>query len=88
MPGPLAIHHRQHSYSERWITYCDTHSISYRIVNCLDSDIMKQLASANALLWNWNQGDPREQLVARHVIRAAEIMGAYSFSKYLHMLAF
>ena len=79
MPGQLAIHHRQDSYSERWIAYCDMHSISYRIVNCLDLDIMQQLASANALLWNWNQADPREQLVARHIIRAAEMMGLTVF---------
>jgi glutathione synthase/RimK-type ligase-like ATP-grasp enzyme len=75
----LAIHHRQDSYSERWIAYCDTHSIPYRIVNCFGSDIIKQLASFSGLLWNWNQADPREQLMARHVIRAAELMGLRIF---------
>jgi glutathione synthase/RimK-type ligase-like ATP-grasp enzyme len=79
MTGQLAIHHRQHSYSDRWIAYCDTHSIPYRIVNCFDSDIIKQLACSTGLLWNWNQADPREQLMARHVIRAAETMGLTVF---------
>jgi glutathione synthase/RimK-type ligase-like ATP-grasp enzyme len=79
MRGEIAIHHRQDSYSDRWIAYCDMHSIPYRIVNCFDSDIIKQLASSSGLLWNWNQADPREQLMARHVIRAAEMMGLTVF---------
>jgi glutathione synthase/RimK-type ligase-like ATP-grasp enzyme len=79
MDGRLAIHHRQDSYSDRWIAYCDTHSVPYRIVDCFSSDIIKQLASSTGLLWNWNQADPREQLMARHVIRAAEMMGLIVF---------
>jgi len=72
MTGFLAIHHRAGSYSDRWITYCDMHAIPYRVVNCLDSDIMEQLGNSAALLWHWHHGDPREQLIARHVIMAAE----------------
>lgn len=79
MTGRLAIHHREDSYSDRWIAYCDMHAIPYRVVNCLDSDIIEQLASSDALLWNWHHGDPREQLMARHVIMAAEARGATVF---------
>jgi glutathione synthase/RimK-type ligase-like ATP-grasp enzyme len=74
MTGRLAIHHRENSYSDRWIAYCDMHAIPYSVVNCLDSDIIEQLASSDALLWNWHHGDPREQLMARHVIMAVEAM--------------
>jgi len=79
MTGQLSIHHREHSYSDRWIAYCDMHAIPYRVVNCLDSGIMKQIASSAGLLWHWDQADPREQLVARHVIKAAEAMGVTVF---------
>jgi glutathione synthase/RimK-type ligase-like ATP-grasp enzyme len=75
----LAIHHREGSYSDRWIAYCNMHAIPYKVVNCLASNIMQQLAYSEALLWNWVQGDPREQLMARHVIRAAEAMGMTVF---------
>jgi glycosyltransferase involved in cell wall biosynthesis/glutathione synthase/RimK-type ligase-like ATP-grasp enzyme len=75
----LAIHHRDNSYSDRWIAYCELHGIPYKVVNCLDSDIIEQLASSDALLWNWDHGDPREQLMARHVIMAAEAMGVTVF---------
>jgi glutathione synthase/RimK-type ligase-like ATP-grasp enzyme len=77
--GRLAIHHREKSYSHRWIEYCDAHGIAYKVVNCLDSDIVEKLASSDALLWHWHHGDPREQLMARHVIMAVESMGLTVF---------
>ena len=73
--GRLAIHHREGSFSDRWIAYCEEHAIPYKVVNCLASNIIQQLASANYLLWHWSHGDPCEQLMARHVIMAAEAMG-------------
>lgn len=79
MIGQLAIHHRAKSFSDRWIEYCETQSIPYKIVNCLGSDIIKQLDSCACLLWHWSHGDPREQLVAHHVIMAAEAMGIKVF---------
>ena len=79
MTKSLAIHHCKHSYSDRWVMYCDDHAIPYKLVNCLDSDIIQQLASCEALLWNWHHGDPREQLIARSVIMAAEAMGLTVF---------
>src|SRR5687768_4050007 len=75
----LAVHHRQNSFSDRWIAYCDDRAIPYKVVNCLDSNIIEQLGSCDALLWNWYHGDPREQLSARHVIMAAEAMGITVF---------
>ena len=79
MTGQVAIHHRENSYSDRWIAYCELHGIPYNIVNCLDSDIIEQLTSSDALLWHWSHADPREQLMARHVIMAAEAMGVTVF---------
>lgn len=75
----LAIHHRENSFSDRWIAYCEQQGIRYQVVNCLDSDIIKQLRSSSALLWHWNHGDPRDQLIARNVIMAAEARGLKVF---------
>lgn len=79
MTGQLAIHRRETSFSDRWISYCDMHAIPYKIVNCFDSDIIDQLTSADCLLWHWYHGDPREQLMARHVIMALETRGLKVF---------
>jgi glutathione synthase/RimK-type ligase-like ATP-grasp enzyme len=74
MTVQVAIHHRESSFSERWVAYCTLQGIPFKIVNCLDSDIVKQLRYSNVLLWHWYHGDPREQLMARSVIMAAEMM--------------
>jgi hypothetical protein len=75
----LAIHPREGSFSEQWMAYCDEHTIPYRLVNCLDSDLIPQLASVDALLWHWHHQDPCAQLMARQVIMAAEAMGIAVF---------
>lgn len=79
MTKHVAIHDRKGSFSDRWIAYCELQGIPYKLVNCLDTDIMKQLSSSVALLWHWNHGDPRDQLMARHVIMAATAMGVKVF---------
>jgi glutathione synthase/RimK-type ligase-like ATP-grasp enzyme len=75
----LAIHHREGRFSRRWVAYCDEQKIPYRLINCLDSDIISQLASVDAFLWHWHHLDPRERLMARQVIMAAEAMGIAVF---------
>jgi glutathione synthase/RimK-type ligase-like ATP-grasp enzyme len=68
--GLLAIHHRKGTFSDRWIAYCERQALPYRIVNCFDSDIIREVSSADALLWHWVHTEPREQLIARQVILA------------------
>jgi len=75
----LAIHDREHSFSDRWITYCDQHDISYIRVNCLDNDIIQKLRIVDALLWHWDHNDPRGLFMARYVLMAAEAMGIVIF---------
>jgi glutathione synthase/RimK-type ligase-like ATP-grasp enzyme len=75
----LAIHPEEGTFSGRWIAYCDEHTIPYKLVNCLDSDITSQLASVDALLWHWRYPDPHAQLMARQVVLAAEAMGVTVF---------
>jgi hypothetical protein len=75
----LAIQRREGGFSDRWIAYCELNGIRFKVVNCLDSDIMGQLRSVDVLLWHWHHEDPREQLIARSVIMAAEVMGVKVF---------
>ncbi|HEU4400588.1 MAG TPA: hypothetical protein VFT43_00650 [Candidatus Polarisedimenticolia bacterium] len=75
----LALHNREGGFSNRWRAYCEEHDIPYRLVDCLASDILGQLAAVDGLLWHWVHQDAREQLVARHVIMAAEAMGLVVF---------
>jgi glutathione synthase/RimK-type ligase-like ATP-grasp enzyme len=75
----LAIHHRKGSFSERWIASCEAQQIPHTLVNCLETDIIERLFSVDGLLWHWSHYDQREQLVARHIITAAEGAGIVVF---------
>lgn len=79
MTAQLAIHRRDGGFSDRWIAYCELNGIPYKVVNCLDSNIIKELSSSDALLWHWYHADAREQLTARNIIMAAEVMGVKVF---------
>ncbi len=71
----IAIHHHQNSYSPKWIEYCQTHNIDYKLVNCYDSDILTQLEECDALMWHWGHSDYKAQLFARQLIGALETKG-------------
>lgn len=75
----IAIHHTKTSFSERWIEYCDKKGISYKIVNCLDSDIISQLDDCIGLMWHWTLNDYKETLFARQLTLSLEKRGIKVF---------
>ncbi|MDP3937906.1 MAG: hypothetical protein Q8R92_07195, partial [Deltaproteobacteria bacterium] len=75
----IAIHETAGSFSDRWIAYCRREAVPHKIVNCLDSGIISDLRGADTLLWHWRHQNAREQMLARHVIKSAEIMGLAVF---------
>lgn len=68
----LAIHNRSGSYSDFWINYCIDKNISYKIVNCFDSDIISQLDDCDALMWHWAHWDYKAILFARQLALSLE----------------
>jgi len=75
----LAIHHRTGSFSERWIPYCDENNIPYKIVNCYDSDIIKQLFDCDGLMWHWDLNDYKAALFVRQLTYSLEKIGKEVF---------
>ena len=75
----IAIHQEVDSFSDRWIKYCDENNISYKLVSCYDSDIVKQLHDCDGLMWNWNQDDYKGILFARQLTLSLEKMGKKVF---------
>lgn len=75
----VAIHASQGSFSDAWITFCEKNNITYKLVNCYDTNIIKQLVGVDVLLWHWHFADPTAVRIARDVIYAAEAMGLQVF---------
>jgi len=76
---PIAIHPRPNSFSDRWIARCEREGIPFRRIDGHASDVMSQLEGAGALLWHFSHGEPRDLLVARHVLTAATARGLHVF---------
>lgn len=75
----IGIVKREYGFPRYWIKYCQEKGISYKLINCYDSDIISQLWSVDALLWNWDHESPEDTLIARNIIYAAELMGLKVF---------
>jgi glutathione synthase/RimK-type ligase-like ATP-grasp enzyme len=75
----IAIHHREGSFSDKWIEYCDIHGIKYKLVNCYDSDIISQIEDCDGLMWHWPQTDYKALQFARQLIYALELKGLSVF---------
>jgi len=75
----LAIHHRKGSFSERWVAYCERKSISYKIVNCYDIDIIEQLRDCDALLWHHHHNNYKDALFAKQLLFSVKKMGVKVF---------
>ena len=75
----IAIHHREGSFSGRWIEYFDHHKITYKLVSCYDSNILDQLRDCDGLMWHWHHGDPKSILFARQLTYSLEASGKKVF---------
>ncbi|ACU58580.1 ATP-grasp domain-containing protein [Chitinophaga pinensis] len=77
----IAIHFDNgiHSFSGRWIEYCEKHNIAYKLVNCYASDLFEQLKDCDGLMWHWYQGDIIALQFARQLTTALEKMGMKVF---------
>jgi len=75
----IGIHHTKGSFSDRWITYCETNGIEYKIVNCYRSDILSQISDCGGLMWHFSQNSSKDFLFAKQLIYSIEALGKKVF---------
>lgn len=75
----IAIQTAAGGFSDRWISYCQTKQIPNKIVNCYSNDIIAQLQDSKAFMWQFYQGNPRDNLLAKSLIFALEQAGIKVF---------
>jgi len=71
----IAIHHSKISFSEKWITYCTENAIPFKIVNCYDTDIVRQLEDCDALMWHHYHFSEKDLLFAKQLLYSVEMSG-------------
>lgn len=75
----IAIHHKEGSFSDRWIEFCKVKNIDYKVVNAYSSDIISELKDCNGFMWHWNHTDYKAQIFANHLTKSIENRGVKVF---------
>lgn len=75
----IAIQHRPGGFSDRWIEFCQQQGISYKIVNCYESDIISHLDDCDALMWHHHHSDIKDILFAKQLLYSVEQSGKIVF---------
>ena len=75
----IGIHDSPGSYSDRWIEWCLENQVPFKRLNCLSTDVVRQTADLDAVLWHWTLLSVEELLVARQIIAALEQAGILVF---------
>ena len=75
----IAIHPNKGGFTDRWIAYCESKGIDYKLVDCYQSDIIDQLQDCDAMMWHFSQNSPKDFLFAKQLIYSVEAAGKKVF---------
>lgn len=75
----IGIHHTEGFYSERWITYCESKGVEYKLVDCYRSDIIEQLSDCDALMWHFSHKSPKATKFAKQLLFSIQASGKKVF---------
>ena len=64
----VAIHHRDNSFSIKWIEFCEINNIYYEIVDAFDSDIINKLKEFDVFLFHWHHNDLKSAIAMNSII--------------------
>lgn len=75
----IAIHPVPGSFSDRWITYCKSNKIPYKLVNCYENNILEQLNDCDALMWHFHHAGSKSMLMAKQLLYSVKASGKLVF---------
>jgi len=75
----IAIHKSSWGFSQDWIAYCKEKKIPFKIVNCYDSDIIKQIRDCDVLFWHHHHILAKDKVFAKQLLFAIEQSGKRVF---------
>lgn len=76
----IGIHHSNDGgFSDRWIEYCKSRDIPYKIVDAYSSCVVKDLIDCHVFMWQYNQSYYKDWLFAKQLIFSLEVSGKKVF---------
>jgi len=84
----IAIVLNKNGFTKRWIDYCMTNHIDYKIVNCYSTNIVQDLQDCDALMWHFHHANPKDILCAKQILYSVQEMGKKVFPDFNTMWHF
>lgn len=85
----LAIHYRKGTFSDskdsfnkRWIDYCESKGIPYKLVDAYSNDIIEQTSDCDCFLWHHSHSHPKDILFAKQLLFSLEAKEIKVFPNY------
>ena len=78
----IAIHHRENSFSESWLTFCKNNNIDYKVVNAYNDNIIEQLQDCDAFMWHHHHGQFKDVITAKRILFSLEQAGIKVFPNF------
>jgi len=77
----VAIHHREGSFTERWIKFCINNNVDHILINAFDSKIIEELISEEIthLMWHINHASIKDLTVFPYLMNSIENIGIKCF---------
>lgn len=77
----IAIHHtnEQNSFSQRWVDYCESNGIEFKIVDCRSSRILEDIKDCAGLMWHFSHAHQIDFQLGKTLITALESTGKKTF---------
>lgn len=75
----IAIHHKEGTFSDRWVAYCKEKKIPYKVVDAYASDIVEQVQGCDAFMWHHHQSDSQDVLFAKQLLFSLQQAGMVVF---------
>ena len=74
----IAIHDSK-GFAERWIAYCESEGIAYKLVNAYSTDIISQLNDCEAFMWHFSHQNYKDALFAKQLLYSLQVAGKKVF---------
>lgn len=68
----IAIHYQAGHFCERWVAYCESNQIPYKIVDVYSNDIIEQLRNCEVFMWHFDHMSHSDSLFAKQLIQALD----------------
>lgn len=78
----IALHKNSNTFFESWKEYCEEKKISFKVVNCYDSNIVVQLKDCDILFFHHNHASPKDVLFAKQLLFSLETGGKIVFPEF------